>query len=302
MKKNKKRRRDTRYPSPHQGLLDAFTEQQLNSWIRDGDLLQLLADKVYFELERQRASKYDDLCDALRSSVAISVDLSHWVRVTDWRWSQTPLSSAGSVKGIGGRFNIGETLDRARGQAFPCLYLAETVHTAYAEYFGQSPSISLGGLTLGELSLRRDTSFTTFLLHGRLERVLDLRDDRAIKGFSDIIRLFKLSSATRGAIRTAGLPPRTLVRSSKQLWNRILVTPSVWRQEPTLFAIPSACQTFGRLARDADFEAILYPSQRTSGQCLAVFTENMSGDSKIEVVGPAPPGASQIVLGGGTTR
>lgn len=32
--------------------------------------------------------------------------------------------------------NVGDELDRARNKAFPCLYIAENVETAYAEYFG----------------------------------------------------------------------------------------------------------------------------------------------------------------------
>jgi len=139
----------------------------------------------------------DALCDALRSSPGVSLDVNGWSRVTDYLWSLSPLSPAGSIKGIGGRFNIGESLDRARGQAFPCLYVAQTVETAYAEYFGESLSNKMGPLTIGELALRRESSFTTFLLNGRLERVLDLREDNSLKQFADIIRQFNISSPTK---------------------------------------------------------------------------------------------------------
>src|ERR1700734_376876 len=192
MRKNKQR--PPTPPRPHGGgFLDSFTEAQLEDWTRGGDLLQRLADKVYFELEALRATNYDALCDALRSGSAVSIDVNGWSRVTDWRWSLSPLSPAGSIKGIGGRFNIGETLDRARGQAFPCLYIAESVDTAYAEYFGESLSTQMGPLTLGELALRRESSFTTFILKGRLERVLDIRDDTSLRPFAEIIRHFNLS-------------------------------------------------------------------------------------------------------------
>jgi hypothetical protein len=296
MRKNKQR---TPIPlrSSGDGFLDSFTEAQLEDWTRGGDLLQRLADKVYFELEALRAAKYDALCDALRSSPGVSIDINGWSRVTDWRWSLSPLSPAGSIKGIGGRFNIGETLDRARGQAFPCLYIAQSVETAYAEYFGDSLSTQMGPLTLGELALRRQSSFTTFLLNGRLERVLDLRDDTSLKPFAEIIRRFNFSSQTKAAFRSAGLPQREIIRSPKHLRRRLLMEPKSWRQEPTVFGIPVASQIFGRFARDADWEAILYPSRRGTGLCLGIFTENFqASDSRIEVVGAVPNGATHTIL------
>jgi hypothetical protein len=296
MRKNKQRP-PSPARSPGGAILDSFTEAQLDEWTRGGDLLQRLADKVYFELELLRASKYETLCDALRSSPGVSIDVNGWSRVTDYRWSLSPLSPAGSVRGIGGRFNIGDTLDRARGQAFPCLYVAETMETAYAEYFGESLSTLIGPLTLGELALRRQSSFTTFLLNGRIERVLDLREDTSLKPFADIIRDFNISSPTKAAFRSAGLPQREIIRSSKQLRRRLLMGPKSWRQEPSLFGIPSAGQIFGRFVRDADWEAVLYPSGRGSGVCLGVFTENFrASGSLIEVVGAIPAGATHTVL------
>jgi hypothetical protein len=168
----------------------------------------------------------------------------------------TPLSPAGSIKDIGGRFNIGATLDRARGQAFPCVYIAQNVETAYAEYFGNPLSTTTGPLALNEFALRRETSFVTFILRGHLDTVLDLRDEKSLSAFSKIIRHFAISSQTKTAIRSAGLPRREIIRTIKQLRKRLFEPPEVWRQEPTLFAIPSASQIFGRLARDADFEGV----------------------------------------------
>jgi RES domain-containing protein len=293
----RKRRAAKRPPPATSVLLDRFTEEQLDDWSRGGDILQGLADKVYFELERQRASKYTELCDALRSSPSIPVDVSHWCRVTDWQWNLTPLSPAGSIKDIGGRFNIGATLDRARGQAFPCVYIAENVETAYAEYFGNPLSTPVGPLALNEFALRRETSFATFLLKGQIDTVLDLRDERSLLAFVQVIRNFDISSQTKAAIRSVGLPRREIIRTPKQLRKRLLQDPDVWRQEPTLFAIPSVSQIFGRFVRDADFEGVLYPSQRGNGLCLAIFTENLSrGDSTIQVIGDVPAGASYTIL------
>jgi hypothetical protein len=171
------------------------------------------------------------------------------------------------------------------------------VETAYAEYFGGSLSTHTGPLTLGELSLRRESSFTTFVLSGRVERVLDLRDDASLEAFADIIRRFNLSALTKAAFRSAGLPQREIIRSVKQLRRRLLMAPDRWRQEPSLFAIPSGNQIFGRFARDADWEGLLYPSGRGEGLCLAIFPENFrASNSLIHVVGDVPGGASHFLL------
>ena len=278
-------------------VLDSFTQHQLHAWESRGDTFQWLSDRIYFELERQRVAHYDSLCESLRATPSIAVNVTNWARVTDWRWNFSPLSPAGSLNGIGGRFNIGNDLDRARNQAFASLYLAENVETAYSEYFGGSPSEMLRGLTLSELALRRRSSFTTFLLTGQLEHVLDLRTDRALIAFAGIIKHFDISPQTKAAVREAGLPPRAIMRSAKQLRTQILVAPSNWRLEPQAYGIPAACQIFGRFVHDSGFEAVLYPSQLGAGSCLAVFPDNFRASTgRIEVVGAVPNGATHTIL------
>jgi len=184
-----------------------------------------------------------------------------------------------------------------RGQAFRCLYIAQTIQTAYAEYFGDALSSWVGPLTLDEFALRRETSFTTFLLDGRLERVLDLRQDGSPKPFADIISHFNICSPAKAAFRSAGLPQRKIIRSAKELRRRLPMDRKAWRQEPTVFGVPEASQIFGRFARDADWEAILYPSGRGSGLCLGIFTENFrASDSRVDVVGDVPNGATHAAL------
>jgi hypothetical protein len=138
--KKKKKNRDPK-KSRHRDeaiVLESFTQQQLHAWESHGDTFQWLADRTYFELEQQRVAQYDELCASLRAAASIVVDVTNWARVTDWRWNLSPLSQAGSLNGIGGRFNIGNDLDRARNQGFGCLYLAENVETAFSEYRGLS--------------------------------------------------------------------------------------------------------------------------------------------------------------------
>lgn len=221
-------------------LLDTFTEEDIEYWSDRSEDAQRYSDRVYFDLERQRAANHDALCDALRNAGGVDIQVDGWARACDYRWSLTPLSPAGSLKGIGGRFNVGSDLDRARGQEFPALYIAEDVDTAYLEFFGGPPEAHSGELRLQEFALRRKSSFTTFTLRGRVENVFDLRTSISLKEFAKVIAAFELSTDTRRFARSIGVPPRALMRTAGQIHTRILVAPKAWRSEPQLFGIPAA--------------------------------------------------------------
>jgi hypothetical protein len=97
-------------------VLDQFSAADLDRWDQLSLSEQTFQDRVYYDLERQRAAHHDALCAALRDLEPLSVALDPpWCRITDWTWNLTPLSPAGSLLSIGGRFNIGRQLDRARG-------------------------------------------------------------------------------------------------------------------------------------------------------------------------------------------
>jgi hypothetical protein len=173
-------------------VLDVFTEQDIERWSARSEDGQRYSDRVYFDLERQRAEHHEELCNALRAVDPMEVNLDSWARVTNYQWSLEPLSAAGSLRGIGGRFNIGQDLDRARNQEFPALYLAKDVDTAFCEFFGGAPETPKGKLLLQEFALRRKTSFTTFALTGRVENVFDLHDAKGLREFARIVGRFRL--------------------------------------------------------------------------------------------------------------
>jgi hypothetical protein len=281
-------------------VLDQFSAADLDRWDQLSLAEQTFHDRVYYDLERQRAAHHDALCRALRELDPVSVELDPpWCRVTDWTWNLTPLSPAGSLLGIGGRFNIGRQLDRARGQAFPCLYIAQDEATARAEKFGKPSNGSDRMLSTYDFALRRADAFVTFPLEGRVDLVLDLRDPKPLKKFVDIIKRFQLSPDTIKFGKAAGFPARSLVTTSRELHKRLLAAPSAWRAEPSSYGIPAPNQIFGYLAKEAGFEALLYPSQQGGRLCLAVFNENFAGSntsSQIRVRGRPPVGATHAVL------
>jgi hypothetical protein len=97
----KKHRKTRRQVPPKSALLDRFSVRDLEAWETRSIDLQSYHDRVYYDLERQRAARYDELCAALREVPASEVSVDGWVRVTDWRWGLIPLSAGGSLKGIG---------------------------------------------------------------------------------------------------------------------------------------------------------------------------------------------------------
>jgi hypothetical protein len=287
----------SRLRNPSAFVLDVFTERNLDDWSTRSVVAQRYLDHVYFDLERQRVEHFEELREALSGVSPITVDVTNWVRITDYRWSLEPLSPAGSLKGIGGRFNIGVELDRARGQHFPALYLADAMDTALREFFLGPPEDRTASLSLQELALRRLSSFAAFTLRGHVDQVFDLRSTQELAAFAAIVSRFSLSKKTRRLPGRSGLRPRLLVKTPEELRWRILSDPQKWRTQPQMFGIPASSQTFGRLVRDAGFEAILYPSQRAAGMNLAVFVENFrDSSSRIEVVGGAPAGATFLTL------
>ena len=64
-------------------LVDKFTVRDLDVWETRSIDLQSYHDRVYYDLERQRAGCYEDLCAALREAPASGVSVDGWVRVTD---------------------------------------------------------------------------------------------------------------------------------------------------------------------------------------------------------------------------
>ncbi len=259
--------------------------------------MQLCHDRFYFDLERQRVQSHEELCESLRTTQHTSLPLDQWVRVTDYQWCLQPLSAQGSLSGIGGRFNIGRELTRARWHEFPALYIADNFDTAIRERYGGPLEEVIGNLTRQEFALRRPGSFSTFFIRGHIDHVFDLRHEENLNGFVNIIKTFSLSKDTTQFCQKFSLSTPPLVRTTSELLKGLLSAPEEWRKSPDMFAAPAACQIFGQFLRDAGFEAVIYPSQQGGSLCVAVFPENFrASNSCIETIGTPPTGASYTVL------
>jgi len=279
--------------------LERFTHASLHQWLAAKMHLDTLQRALYFELEPLRQRNEARLRDALLSQTLSSFDFDGWSRVIDYRYGLEPLSVAGSLKGEGGRFNIGRELSPAAFTAFPALYVAEDYETAFRERFAGPSEAKPRGLSTQDLALRSPRSFTQVRLHEIIENLIDVGDLDTLKPFTSVLREFPIPRDVRQLARKLGLrPPPWLIRSPITL-QRQLLHPN-WRMLPQQFDLPANSQIFGRIAAAAGVHGILYPSARHAAKrCLALFPQNWAGSgSFVQASDQAPEGAELTRIDG----
>jgi hypothetical protein len=237
----------------------------------------------YSELAYQRSKIYDSLKSSLRER-AEPFEFSKWQRVVKYKYALQPLGTKGSVLGPGGRFNIGE-IDTTQYPVFPALYVASDKGTALAELLGRSAGDDW--LTPQELALTKPNSIAIVSVSGHLDAVLDIRDDGNLATFIALIKGFRLSLGLTSRASKLRFP-LSIIKTVQEL-TRALHAPH-WRDWPTLYDVPAACQIFGRIVLDAQVEGILYNSVLTKELCLAIYHQNFQHSSSyIELDDPVPP-------------
>jgi RES domain-containing protein len=277
------------YGPPPLGALEEFTQGSLAKWREAGRNLDQLSAELFFSLERHRSRCSAELIDAVRAAASGPRSFTGWSRLVDYQYTNQPLSLAGSLKGDGGRFNIGAALNPATYTPFPALYAAEDFATAFRERFAMDQHQSVGGLTAGEIALRRDSSFSQVALHIHVESVIDVGDLSSLKAIAGIFGRIQMPASVGKLARRLGLKAPWLVRSASGLQQQLL--HSNWRVNPVQYGLPANPQIFGRLCVAAGVHAILYPSARNAGrQCVALYPQNWRETAcRVELVGPCPP-------------
>lgn len=266
-------------------ILEKFDEVNFKAWNKLSKQLDEFNLKLFYHLEGLRAYHHEALCDALRDTKIIELRHSDWWRCVDFQYSNEFLSSKGSMI-KGGRFNIGNDLGTMGFKPFPALYLAETKDVAECEKFGLEKVAN--GLSNQELALRKPTSFAAIRLEFELHNVYDLTKLTNLKKFSNIISEFHITSELKDLALEINKNLAELITSPKMLKDNLL--SNGWRYYPVQHNIPSNSQLFGRMLKDAGFEAIMYPSTKFNKKnCMAIFTENlMHSASYIETMDKAP--------------
>lgn len=134
--------------------LEQFSEVSLRQWRNSAKNLTELQTALFFGLELERQRHSQALVEAIRENLKQGQPFDRWARIVDYRYSLAPLSVAGSVKGNGGRFNMGAALNPAAFPPFPALYIAENYQTAFRERFASDPTSGAHGLSADEIALR----------------------------------------------------------------------------------------------------------------------------------------------------
>ncbi len=279
LKKDRGRRTKKYIPPP--------SRQERVHVLETGTLTEMRAAKAYFEslarfhhlfyseLTYQRLLHQEQINQALNLAAISDYEFSGWQRVVKYKYSLHPLSTVGSVKDIGGRFNVGQEINPENYPVFHALYIAENKDTAFQETLGQveSPELVAAGMTKNQIVLTKEDSISVLKIQGKLDRVIDLTQIERLKPFVDIIKKFTVSDALYKMADELKVPAPTMIKTVAQLKEALF--QNNWRETPREFDIPSASQVFGQIVKSAKIEGVLYTSKFTNKKCLAIFPENL---------------------------
>jgi hypothetical protein len=278
---------------PIKGILelDRFSEESLERWSELSADLDELQDILYFNLEPERRRRRPELLRALQETPAEPLQLENWVRIVDYQWTLYPLSAAGSLTSIGGRFNAGTEIDSQTFSPWPSLYLASDHATAYREKFQIEAGQMVEGLSPEELALTPGQSHTTVVLNGKLSRIFSLTP-ATLGPVARVLGKIEMPERAERIKKKLKFAPNDLrmMTTGKQLHDAAAVHN--WRVLPIQFGLPAPSQILSELIRAADFEAVAYQSSKSGGTCLAVFVDRLAPGSYIELSGNSPAGAT----------
>ena len=268
--------------------LENFSDASIQQWHAYGTAVRDFHYALFFDLDGQRAARHKDLRTALQAVPGITVSIDNWCRIVNFKFCLSALSPAGSLRWVGGRFNIGIDVDSDRFPSFPALYLAEDFETAFREYHGLKKSTQVEGLSPEELTLENAGSWATLKVAGQVKNVFDLTKKSNLTGVCKIFAKFNLSSRVRELEELAQRPRTTLVRTPTELQSAMMLDD--WRAWPVHFDVPSNSQVFARMLLEAGFEGVMYRSTQGARKCLAIFPQQLvNSDSFIELHPDRPP-------------
>lgn len=270
--------------------LDRFTEASVDKWNEVSADLDELNDVLHFNLEPERRRRRPELIAALQQVAPQELEFENWVRIVDYQWTLHPLSAAGSLTYVGGRFNAGQDLDRNTLDPWPALYIAQDHPTAYREKFQIQPGQMIDGLSPEELALDAGKSHSTVVLRGKLTRIFNMLSPESLGPAAREFGRIKMPQRAEQIKRKLKIKPNdlTMITNGKHLFDAVAIHN--WRILPIQFGLPAPSQILAELIRDADFEAIAYPSTKGGGVCLAIFADKLAPGSFVELTDKHPDG------------
>jgi hypothetical protein len=222
-------------------------------------------------LENQREAVKEDLIDSIRNVSEQSISDQQFVRLVDLKYITDPLSTKGSLKGNGGRFNIGSEL--ARFKQFSGLYLASDDGTAYAEKFHYSPTYTKGDLSGEGFALRGNKDYAVVGLNVNIGKCIDLTEKEKLRDFASILSGIKPNKELIEWGTSLGILKLKTVQTHGELLKNLL-DPEFLK---TCMALerPANSQWFGYFCLQAEVQAIKYPSVRNEkGVNLVLLVDN----------------------------
>lgn len=234
----------------------------------------------YSELSYQREAVIDELKESLANSCLLNYEFKNFQRAIRHKFSRHPLCTIGSSLYVGGRFNIGESIN-TNVTPFQALYIAENKDTALQEHLSQTP-VNNSELTSREIALNNSQSESIICIDGKLDRVIDLTNKDSMNSFVKIISKFKQSNHLIDLAKHAKINPPKIIRNTTMLLEALL--DKNWRIDPVQFNIPSASQIFGQIAMNAGISGIIYTSKFTGKKCIVVYLQNFNNTSNSIVI------------------
>lgn len=277
-KPRKKVRKRSGAKSQKEFLLETTSIDEINKLKKFGEYYINFHWAYYTNLSYQRSRITNEIKKSLLEAAIPNFEFSKWKRIIRLKHNCKPLSVGGSIKSLGGRFNIGD-INSPIISSFPALYAAVDFETAIKEALGQDEKSDEDQMYVHALANK--TSFTSISLKGQLDYIIDLNKPERLQPFIDLIKGFSVTDYLKTA--AAAINQKIdLIKTVPALINALML--SNWRDWPMLFDVPAASQIFGELVTNAGIEGILYPSKFTKKDCLAIFPQNFNpGDSYIEL-------------------
>jgi hypothetical protein len=268
--------------------LERFSQENFSQWKKAAENLDEFENVLFHSLEPERKRYRDQILAALAQEKPLTIIENRWARIVNHQYSNAPLSAAGSLHAVGGRFNAGIELDPNTMHAWPALYLAENHETAFREKFQLSKDGNIDGLSAQELALSTKTSFTCVQINIELYRVFDLTNSKSLVTLSKILSKFKPPYRATQLQRALKMPANKslLLKTPNSLWQN--TCEFNWRGRPIQFGLPANSHLLAEWIVATGFEAIVYKSSKGSGRCLAVFPEKLGDHSFVELADPSP--------------
>jgi hypothetical protein len=115
-----------------------------------------------------------------------------------------------------------------------------------------------------------------------------MQNPKSLESIAKVLRKIKMPGRAKTLQKRLKIPAKDLfmIKTSNQLHTAI--TKGNWRTLPIQFGLPSQSQIISELIAAAGYEAILYPSRKSIGNCLAIFPNLLADRSYVEIVGKMP--------------